>query len=371
MIGYVDLSLKDIHCSKKQEYHKLMNNVNKNKDWGSILIHSEEISQKNDKVTLDLSCRNVPNGDVFLIINRKGENNISDACYRSEVKRNEKDEIRFNVIEMLSQKLCNGDYYRPLIFELYLWGKNGQHLLLCNCQSSINALQRKKEIDLKLRGEKICKLIINKCEIMKQATFLSYIKGGCELNFMVAIDFTGSNGDPRDKDSLHYINGSKDNEYESAIKMVGNVLEHYDSDKLFPSYGFGCLYEGEIRHCFPLNGDESNPEVYGMSGIINSYHNIMKNIKFAGPTLFSEVLQTAASVAESYEYLLPEQKYLILLIITDGVIDDMDETIELLVQISFFMFFYYCFCYCLFFNIIFFNIIVFVIFTVVNCRYLY
>lgn len=307
---------------------------------------------------MELSCKNVASGDIFLIINRKGENNISDACYRSEVQTNRSGSINFEKIEILSQKLCNGDYYRPLIFELYLWGKNGQHLLLCNCQSSINAIQRKKELDLKMRGEKISKLLIIKCEIMKQATFLSYIKGGCELNFMVAIDFTGSNGDPSEEDSLHYINGSNDNEYESAIKMVGNVIEHYDSDKLFPSYGFGCMYEGEIRHCFPLNGDECKPEVYGMKGIINSYHNIMKEIKFAGPTLFSEILQTAASVAESYEYLLPEQKYLILLIITDGVIDDMDETIELLVQISFFYIFY-------FINI-FFNI-----FIVVNYHYLY
>lgn len=69
---------------------------------------------------LELSCKNVANGDIFLIINRKGENNISDACYRSEVQRNKNGSINFEKIEILSQKLCNGDYYRPLIFELLI-----------------------------------------------------------------------------------------------------------------------------------------------------------------------------------------------------------------------------------------------------------
>lgn len=32
-----------------------------------------------------------------------------------------------------------------------------------------------------------------------------YVAGGLQFNLMVAIDFTGSNGDPRDKASLHSI----------------------------------------------------------------------------------------------------------------------------------------------------------------------
>ena len=39
-------------------------------------------------------------------------------------------------------------------------------------------------------------------------SFLEYIMGGCEVNFTVAIDFTGSNGDPRKPGTLHYP-GSK------------------------------------------------------------------------------------------------------------------------------------------------------------------
>lgn len=44
----------------------------------------------------------------------------------------------------------------------------------------------------------------------------------------VAIDFTGSNGDPRSPQSLHYISPQGVNEYLTAIWSVGNVIQDYD-----------------------------------------------------------------------------------------------------------------------------------------------
>lgn len=45
----------------------------------------------------------------------------------------------------------------------------------------------------------------------------------------VGIDFTGSNGDPKSPDSLHYISPNGINEYLSAIWTVGNVIQDYDT----------------------------------------------------------------------------------------------------------------------------------------------
>uniref|UniRef100_A0A672KGH8 C2 domain-containing protein n=1 Tax=Sinocyclocheilus grahami TaxID=75366 RepID=A0A672KGH8_SINGR len=36
-----------------------------------------------------------------------------------------------------------------------------------------------------------------KYDIIKMHSFLDYIMGGCQIQFTVAIDFTASNGDPR------------------------------------------------------------------------------------------------------------------------------------------------------------------------------
>jgi len=72
----------------------------------------------------------------------------------------------------------------------------------------------------------------------------------------VAIDFTASNGAPSTSESLHYL-GSH-NQYEQAINSVGQILEPYDYDKKFPTFGFGgCprfMGVNSTLHCFPLNG---------------------------------------------------------------------------------------------------------------------
>lgn len=66
-----------------------------------------------------------------------------------------------------------------------------------------------------------------------KATNIFHISG-------VAIDFTGSNGDPRKPGTLHYR--AKDgalNDYEKAITSILNILGPYDSNQQYPVWGFG------------------------------------------------------------------------------------------------------------------------------------
>lgn len=47
------------------------------------------------------------------------------------------------------------------------------------------------------------------------------------------------------------------NAYAMALKAVGEIIQDYDSDKLFPAYGFGAKLppDGKISHAFPLVRD--------------------------------------------------------------------------------------------------------------------
>lgn len=47
--------------------------------------------------------------------------------------------------------------------------------------------------------------------------------------YQVGIDFTASNGNPREPYSLHYINPLGNNEYLDAIWAVGQIIQDYDS----------------------------------------------------------------------------------------------------------------------------------------------
>ena len=104
-----------------------------------------------------------------------------------------------------------------------------------------------------------------KVKISETFSFLDHLRCGLELNFVVSIDFTGSNGNPASMDSLHYMDPftHKPNQYSSAIINVGNVVQDYDTDKMFPVFGFGAKIppNGQVSHMFPCNFQGHNPFV--------------------------------------------------------------------------------------------------------------
>ena len=168
-----------------------------------------------------------------------------------------------------------------------------------------------------------------KLEIKERATFLDYIFGGCEIGLTIAVDFTGSNGDPEKRNSLHYKHNLKANEYLNAIKSVGQILQYYDSDKQIPVLGYGAAIDGHpTSHCFALNGNIFDPEVDGLDGVVDAYEKTINNIGLSGPTNFAPIIEMINDMTEQMGCTQEDQKYNILLIITDGQITDMDATVD-------------------------------------------
>jgi len=116
-------------------------------------------------------------------------------------------------------------------------------------------------------------------------TFLDYIIGGCELKLIFAIDFTASNGNPKQPGTLHYCgDASRLNEYERAIREIASVLLEYQIEQQIACYGFGAKlppYE-KTHHCFPLTLIEGSPYFYGLEDVLAGYHSILSNIQFHG-----------------------------------------------------------------------------------------
>jgi hypothetical protein len=70
------------------------------------------------------------------------------------------------------------------------------------------------------------------------------------LKLITAIDFTASNGNPTELDSLHFIDQTNLNQYEKCIDAIGNVLYPYDSDQLLSVFGFCRSINGQVSNCF-------------------------------------------------------------------------------------------------------------------------
>mmetsp|Transcript_68023 Transcript_68023/g.100953 ORF Transcript_68023/g.100953 Transcript_68023/m.100953 type:complete len:587 (+) Transcript_68023:90-1850(+) len=153
-------------------------------------------------------------------------------------------------------------------------------------------------------------------------TFVDYVAGGCEINLGIAIDYSASNGDPRQPGTPHYFSGIEKNDYEAAIASVGKVLGSYDSDHLHSVWGFGAKYGGIMRNIFQCG---PAPEVNGVEGILDAYRSTFKTgLAMSEPTDISEVVEAAAAKASQAQS-AGGQSYSIMLILTDGQITDVNK----------------------------------------------
>lgn len=316
--------------------------------FGEITLQVEETIDSKTMVEMVFRCADLPNKDLFsksdpfLKIFRPVENGRFVPVCKTEVKMNDLNPL-WKPLTLSIQQIGSKD--NPLMIDCYNFNNSGNHELIGRMQKSLGDLEK---LYISRSGEnfylptgssnhhnKILKgqLFVEKFSASTKHSFLDYIANGYELNFMVAIDFTASNGNPRLPDSLHYLDPSgRFNAYQRAISSVGEVLEFYDTDKRFTAWGFGGRpIDGPVSHCFNLNGSGSYAEVEGISGIMSAYASALRNVALAGPTLFGQVINCAAQIADINA---GQRKYYVLLIITDGVITDLQETKDAIIRAS-------------------------------------
>ncbi|RXG67369.1 Copine-8 [Armadillidium vulgare] len=342
-LGYVDCSLGEVMSCQGSQYKKPLS------IGGTLIISGEEVAGSNEIVTLNVSANNLDKKKIFgksnpfLVISRSLQDNAFTAVHKTEViKKNLNPNWKPIIIP--ARSLCGGDENRPIKFECFHWKANGSHSLIGVFQTNFKTLKEgsgsqnvytfinpKKQKKSGYVGSG--KLILNSCSMHVEPTFLEYIKGGLQLHFTVAVDFTASNGDPQRPNSLHYRQQECDNQYSLAIKSVGEIIQDYDTDKMFPALGFGAQIPPDmlVSHEFFLNGSPDNPYCQGLEGVLNAYNHSLHNVRLYGPTNFSPVIRHVSRFAQAFE---DGSSYFILLIITDGIITDLNETKKTLVEVS-------------------------------------
>uniref|UniRef100_A0A3Q2TJ41 Copine family member 9 n=1 Tax=Fundulus heteroclitus TaxID=8078 RepID=A0A3Q2TJ41_FUNHE len=171
--------------------------------------------------------------------------------------------------------------------------------------------------------------ICHKTEVIKNnlnpvwQSFTIPVRALCNVYFI--------DGNPSQPTSLHYMSPYQMNTYAMALKAVGEIIQDYDSDKLFPAYGFGAKLppDGKISHAFPLNSNTENPNCEGIEGVLEAYFHTLRTVQLYGPTNFAPVINQVARCAAD---VTDGSQYFVLLMITDGVISDMAQTKEAVVN---------------------------------------
>jgi hypothetical protein len=306
---------------------------------GSLIIRGEEI--KTSRHCFEFHFRGVKldkkdffgKSDPYLKLFRSiGESQWTEI-HKTETVMKTLDPI-WKPFELSEHELCNCDQSRPIRVECYDWDSVGSDELIGVFETTIRPLVTRGNVfELRNKNKPAGSIVVSEAILRRHLSFVDYLHCGVQISLSVAIDFTGSNGEYHSPKSLHHIGGSQPNEYERAIWEVGSILEAYDADRYFPVFGFGGVPSGHggVSHCFPLNGNLSNPYVLGARGVLDLYRASLERVALSGPTLFHHLVDQTITVAGSTP---PHAVYSVLLILTDGAIMDMEETVASVVQAS-------------------------------------
>ena len=316
---------------------------------GKLIVRSEKISACRDHITWQWNAVKLMNTDgwfdksdpLLRFFKQRGQEWLK--VHETEVVMNNLNPIwkNFNV---RGDKLYGGDRSRPIRVECWDWEKSGNYQYIGDATfTMLDVINGKREYELHhpKKKKKTGTVKINTFSLQERPQFIDYIRGGEQLSVMTAIDFTGSNGVPTQPSSLHALrrDGSL-NEYERAISSVCEILLNYDHDRSVPVFGFGgkprfpTLNSVKTLHCFPCTGNPQQQEVLDLQGIMDVYRYALQHVELSGPTLFNPLIQEAMKVAQTNRQNgIPV--YTILLILTDGEIHDMNETIESLIKAAY------------------------------------
>ncbi|KAI8580238.1 hypothetical protein K450DRAFT_49878 [Umbelopsis ramanniana AG] len=291
---------------------------------GMVNIACEKIQDVECTVTLQLSGVQLESMDVFgksdpfyVISRRTTEGGGYVRVYTSEYHKNVA-HVKFMKHRINMKELCNGNMDLPLTIEVYDWNSDNEPSLIGTLETSLRKLLSTKRSQLNALGRrstdslrptttpprgptKSLRMESNRrhrtpgyikvltCELHREPTFLDYIQSGStDIELSLAIDFSASN-DLVEKASLHYVDERDQhhlNAYEDAIRSVGDILLHYNSNREIPVYGFGAKLGSnkmeeddfsriEVSHCFPLNSDWANPHYSSIDEVIKAYRNLV------------------------------------------------------------------------------------------------
>ncbi|XP_034020403.1 copine-1 [Thalassophryne amazonica] len=352
-LGGVELTLGQI-VSSKTLTRPLQLKKDKPAGKGSITITAEQVMD-NRAIQLEVEAKNLDKKDTFgksdpfLEILKQGGDGKWQLAHRTEVVKNTLSPC-WKMFSVPLQTFCSCDLEGLLKVDCSDYDSDGSHDLIGSFTTKVSELQKaalgspvefecvhpdkkKKKKSYKNSGV----VIIKSCKLQTQYSFLDYMMAGCQINFTVGIDFTGSNGDPRLPSSLHYMSPDGLNQYLNALWSVGQVVQDYDTDKLFPAFGFGAKLPPDYQaahHEFALNFNPTNPYCQGVQGIVEAYRMVLPQLRLSGPTNFSPIINHVGSIAATAAQSNSPTQYFVLLILTDGEITDFDQTKDAIVRAS-------------------------------------
>ena len=301
----------------------------------SVIIRAVVIKDenKNRVITINLitDLSNLPYSDYFVVIYNWHHPRRKEKVWKS--KETPGKEIIFTADMITLQDLCLGSYNRKITIEYYG--------IYCGFVGSViktlgqlkDAMDNRDKIQILNEDGKEMGYFYVSFSIENRSRFIDLVENGLQIKLSFAIDFTNSNLVYTNPNSLHYIgNHEKLNPYENCLRCFGELISSYDFNHKIALHGFGAIIPstGDTSHCFPISLTK-DPIANGIEEAIKQYREALPKITLDGPTYLFPVFKENLDMLKDDDD-CPTSIYHILVIITDGNNNDIDEMVRQLIK---------------------------------------
>lgn len=142
---------------------------------------------------------------------------------------------------------------------------------------------------------------------------VEYLKGMTSSQLILGLDFTKSNADKGLRSfggqSLHHVGPKELNPYQEVLTIIAGQLAEFDSDQLFPCYGFGDTVTGKS---YVFSFEPYDEPCDGLQRVLERYEAIAGTVCLSGPTSFAPLIRQSIKIARE------STEHTILLIVADG-----------------------------------------------------
>lgn len=361
-LGTASFTVPKLLMASQTEGLKIPLTLSGNRTKGYVIIKYEKVSANLKNYFFKVRCSQVKDiewfskSDPFLRIYRPSSQYVAESYFQPAqippsgwIQCHETEHYDDNLNPafvgfFVQSNTLNANDERVLNkWEIWDWEEDGAHRIISTGYAGICQMTTENyTFDTQdKKGKFAGKIIVEVVGQRKIYQISDYLRIGLKFHLTVGIDFTGSNGIPTNPLSLHYIppgglmQNPQANQYVKAIIQVGQIVVEYDEDRMIPAFGYGASLPGSntTSHCFPLSLNFENPFVQGVEGLLAAYGLAVTSVKLNGPTYFAPILKECLDAVKS-GYQQSKLHYTIMLMITDGQINDFHETVGVIVEAS-------------------------------------
>lgn len=234
----------------------------------------------------------------------------------------------------------NNNLEWPLKAEVWCWNAS-EHWLMGTCYFTIKQLvDQYRSYELMNQSKaNVGTLNIKTFRAERNYDILDYFQSGLQINTVMLVDFSESNGDPKKQDSLHAVEevskGSKST-YQLVLDSISPTLFWYDFDHTIPLFGmaakFPVLRIDEQKDFFRVIGRSESQRVPGSPEMLTHfYKSVFAYLSGCEPTKLRPAID-AMNDWTANQITLKQYMYSLLVVFTDGLIGDFEDCIPSLIK---------------------------------------